>query len=232
MSQITGRVDLMPDKFDLLIQQKGMRILWEQAMICHCYEPNTGQPEFTCPTCHGTGFIYFDAKETVALSTNLSGKKDFDNIGMAERGTAYVTSLTKDLMGYHDRLTFLDFKCKYSQLVTFYNGQTPNLNRYIEDVMRLQDSEMTYVLGEHFKISDNKVSLEWIDPDTEPLNGSRMGILLVTKPRYHVIDIMHELRATQVKYNNPTEEFKELPKQYMIKREDFIYETSRDTSSY
>jgi LysM repeat protein len=76
------------------------------------------------------------------------------------------------------------------------------------------------------------VSLEWIDPDTEPLNGSRMGILLVTKPRYHIIDIMHELRATQVKYNSPTEEFKELPKQYMIKREDFIYETSRDTSSY
>lgn len=247
------RVDFYVDQYDEIILQKGMRTLWEEAMTCYCLSVDTGQPDFNCTTCSGSGYIYAPPKETKVLTSGLTGKFDLATIGMVQKGTAYVTALSTVLMGYHDRLTFPDFKSKYSQTVTFCDGKSTRLHRPAKKIIRCLTSVAEYIpieaksvegnidnvadtaqLMPDFKISEDGLYIEWVNIETWPADDSRAAILYMTGPSYVIDDITHELRATYVKFKQNTDTFKELPKQYSLKREDFVYEynNGRLTSEY
>ena len=229
------RVDLYAEQYDELIRQKGMRVLWEEAMACYCLNKDTGQPDFNCQMCSGSGFIYSAPKETKVVTTGLTGRFDLETIGMIQKGTAYATALSSDLMGYHDRLAFPDFNGKYSQTVTFTDGKSPKLHRPAKRIIRCMtavaefipfvDSDpVTGIPQPDFKISEDGFTIEWVNLETWPPDGTRAALLYVTNPSYIIDDITHELRATFVKYKQVENVFVELPKQYSLKREDFIYE--------
>lgn len=219
------RVDFYSDMFDQMVEEKGMVVDWYEAMMCHCYNESTGQPDFTCKVCKGSGFIYLPPITTKVLATSLSGKMDFENIGVIQRGTAYITSLSKDLMGYHDKIVFPDFNSKYSQLISFTSdGVSERTYKPIKDVKKLISPEGEYVKDIDFVVTDDNYRLKWINPE-KSVPYHKATILYVTPPSYIIIDLIHELRATWVKFKKPKDTFVELPKQYVIKREDFIYDT-------
>lgn len=54
-----------------------------------------------------------------------------------------------------------------------------------------------------------------------------MSLLYLTTPSYIVVDLLHELRGTMSDRNSGgSETFRELPKQYKLQREDFIYKVN------
>lgn len=222
------RVDFLINDFDKLIKEKGMNVLWEEAMLCSCLA-HTGQPDYNCPHCKGSGFVYLEPKETIVASTKLVGKKVFDDIGMRETGTAYITSLSTVLLGYHDRLTFVDYNAKYSQTIHIKYGKSLKLKRKIKSIIAVKYKDLFINLEDveiindgwgiklpHDVISEYKSKGKADDPNDFPVS-----ILYITSPVYSIVDITHELRATSIGTSN---NFKELPKQYQIKREDFTYE--------
>lgn len=200
-----------------------MKVNWEEAIICDCIGQESGQPDFNCKFCGGTGFIYKPAVETVVISTSLNDvNKGFENIGLIEAGTAYVTSLSTILFGYHDRITFTEFSSKYSQPINILNGKSKILKRPIKSIVSLQRQNQFFNL-EDFEICNNGWNIKCVNEALLEKYGKNfaMSILYVTNPIYCVADIMHELRATQLKSAGI---FAELPKQYKIKREDFYFE--------
>lgn len=224
------RVDFYPvEQFDRLVETKGFPVLWQEATFCYCVDSLSSQPNYDCPICKGLGFIYSSGVETVVAMTNIQGKQDFlANIGIVERGTAYVTTLSKDLMGYHDRLTFTDFNSKYSQLLKLEeNGVTESTHKKVKRVLNLFSEgcpEGGWVSGTHFKVSEDGWSIEWLDDSTlADVIGKRLSILYVTSPSYLISDVIHELRATYVQFKRPVPAIDELPKQFVATREDFAY---------
>jgi hypothetical protein len=230
MTNTLPRADIDVDKFDQLIQHQGMRVLWEEAIMCDCVS-DTHQPDYNCKICYGSGFIYLPPVQTVVASTSLNGNRNFDTIGMRETGTAYITTLSKDLMGYHDRLTFIDFSSKYSQTIQFKFGKSKPLKRPVKELLMARRKNDIFSVKKDFTIINDGWNLQCSDELlTKYGDDFVITLLFVTAPIYSILDVVHELRATFIKDGYPQPVFRELQKQFMIKREDFIYGKRKDNS--
>lgn len=215
------RADFKASSFDTLIQQKGYRVIWQQGMLCSCYTESSGQPDYGCMACKGKGYLYFGDTETRALVTSISGNKDQGKIGLDEVGGAYLTPLSTDEVGFRDRFIFQDFVMKYSQLMMYSEGH--NFFRYpVMDMVSVRKLNTVYHRGLDFELSKDGSYLEWTkEPQLYP--GEQYSVLYTTRPVYIAINPVHELRGTYTMYKGGgIENFVHLPKQFQIKREDFI----------
>ena len=148
---------------------------------------------------------------------------------LREPGTAYVTPKADIIMGYKDRLSFPDFKCKFSEVIHWnYEddgfGVSPKTYRDIRDVIFLADENYEYEKNIDFVVTEDNYHIKFINPEqAKKHDGKNMSFLYYTTPSYLVDDLLHEIRSTMSDRNLPKETFIELPKQYRIIREDFIY---------
>lgn len=216
------RVDIDSPIFDNMVVQKGYKVLWEQGILCSCMAKDSGQPDYLCVGCKGKGYLYINAKETRAMVTSISGRKEQERIGLNELGSAYLTSLSTDRVGFRDRFTFRDFTMKYSQLV-MRGGDTEDdfLDYPVKDIICIMVLGVTYLPDTDFVITEDGRHVHWLVPALS--TGTSYSILYYTIPVYIVINPIHELRGTySMKGNGGVELFEDLPKQFQIKREDFI----------
>lgn len=215
------RADFKPEAFDTLISQKGYRVIWQQGMFCSCYDGTSGQPHYGCPTCKGKGYIYFGDEETRVIVTSINGTKEQGKIGLDEVGSAYLTPLSTDNVGFRDRFIFQDFVMKYSQVVEYSEGV--NMMRYpVMDMVAVRHLNTHYRRGIDFELSRDGTELTWTIPPTMK-DGDRYSVLYTTRPVYIAINPVHELRGTYTMHKGKgLERFVQLPKQFQIKREDFI----------
>lgn len=217
-----ARADFKAETFDIIIRQKGFRIKWEQGMFCSCISNDTGQPDYNCPICKGKGYVYFDPTETKVIVTSISGRKDQERIGINEQGTAYMTPLSTDFVGFRDRITFLDFQVKFSEVITRSDTDLDELSYNAFSTIALRNLGTTYKRGVDFDITKSGSHIQWIKEDLiSP--GTRYSILYMINPVYIAINPIHELRGTYSMLKGGGEEyFIQLPSQYQIKREDFL----------
>ena len=224
-----ARVNLYEELYHDLIVNRGIDCIWERAAVCSCMNRNTGQPDFTCPICEGSGFRYLQGKQIRVAITALNSDYMQDTLMLREPGTTYCTPLADIIMGFRDRLTFPDFKCTFSEVIKWNFEEdgyciSPRTYRNIKQVIFLADDKYEYEHGIDFEITEDTYHLRWLNEDTaNVIDDTNMSILYYTTPSYLVEDLLHELRATMSDRNTPEETFRELPKQYQLKREDFSY---------
>lgn len=214
-----ARVDFYANEFDRAIYQKGANALWEKASLCSCLDKSTRQPDFTCLACRGKGYLYFDPQKIRAVVSSISGDKNQSPIGILDVGTTLMTTASGDHVGFRDRLTFVDFETPYSQVLEYDSSGTKLKYACVELVA-------AHVVGK--RVPDDKITLSddkrilTIDESFGLTDGEQFSVLYRIQPTYIVIDIPHELRGSFVKFGNPDEEWKVLPRQFMIKREDLL----------
>lgn len=227
-------VQLFGSEFDSLIKSHGIKCKYYPAIVCECITKDSQQPQFTCPHCGGSGFRYLPPIDTRVVVTSFSSKYNHEIMNFREAGTAYATPQPDLIMGFHDRLVFPDFKCKYSERLWISKDSlvTSKSYRNIVDVVTIAKGDMEFEPGIDYEISEDGYHIEFHKPIGELMNDTDLddevaiSILYYTNPSYLVCDLLHELRAHYNRRYVPSEEFEELPKQYLIKREDFIYEVS------
>ena len=167
---MAGRVNLYEEEFDTLIKDRGHRALWERAAVCSCVSRDSGQPDFTCPICGGSGYRYLPPKEIVVAVVSFASKYEINSLELREPGTAYATPKADVIMGYKDRLRFPDFKCTFSEILHWNEaedgrGISPKTYRSIKDVIFLADDEYEYEAGVDFEISKDGYHLEWMNEE-------------------------------------------------------------------
>lgn len=226
-----ARVNLYESEFDTLIKDRGIDAEWEQAVVCNCVSRDSGQPDFTCPICGGSGYRYLKPVQTRIAVTSLTGSYKMETLELREPGTAYITPKSSVIMGYHDRVRFPDFRCKFSEVLHWSNadgkGISPQTYRNIKKVLFLADDQYEYEEGTDFEVTEDGYHLRWLNHDMlDQLDGKNLSLLYYTTPSYLVIDLLHELRGTFSDRKSPTETFRELPKQYKLQREDFMYKVN------
>lgn len=226
---MAARVNFYEEDINKLVIDRGHNCVWEQAVVCNCVSRDTGQPDFTCPTCGGSGYRYLQSKDIKAAVMSFNSKFEMANLQLREPGTAYVTPPADVIMGYKDRLRFPDFLCKFSEVVHWNQkedgvGISPKTYRNIKKVEFLADSEYEYECGVDFEITEDGYHIRWLNKEyLSKLDGRNMSLLYYTTPSYLVDDLLHELRGTLSDRKVEGESFREFPKQYRIVREDFIY---------
>jgi len=221
-SAMAARADINPQLFDLAIMQKGYRIRWEQGMFCSCADISSGQPNYVCPACNNKGYIFFNPTEIRALVTSISGSKDQNNrVGLDELGTAYLTPISTDKVGYRDRFTFLDFTIKFSEIIRGGNTLKHMLRYPAKKMLSVRILDKQYEQGVHYDLSEDGWYIKWREM---PAYGDlTYSVLYTTNPVYIAIGPIHELRGTYtLKQGQGREVFLQLPDQYQIKREDFM----------
>jgi hypothetical protein len=146
---------------------------------------------------------------------------------LKESGTVYATPTSDTIMGFHDRLVFPNFKCKYSERLVFKRGEDTSSETYrnIVSVDTLMVNNLVLEFEKDFIVTEDGYHIKLLTPVEELTDEDtlHMGILYYTNPSYLVEDLLHELRATYTERNVPKETYKELPKQYKLVREDFVY---------
>ena len=219
-----ARADFKPELFDHTIRQKGMAIDWEQAMFCSCIDIESGQPDYSCPYCNGKSYIYTEPKRTKAVITSINGRKEQDKQGLGEYGTAYLTPLSSDFVGYRDRFTFPDFKIKYSQLIDIdcYEGKSNRTLYPMLDVLVVQQNGVQLRESIDFDVSEDRRTIQLT---RGCVAEGRFSVLYTMHPVYIAMGPIHELRGTYLMKNGGGQEyFVALPSQFQIKREDFLSE--------
>lgn len=79
-------------KFEDLIRRRGRVVKWREAVICSCWNLNSGQPQYECKACKGLGYTYADPIEDLALIMSITHSKEFeDTTGVFEIGDAIMT---------------------------------------------------------------------------------------------------------------------------------------------
>ena len=231
------RADFKPELFDSAIMQKGFNVIWEQGMLCSCHDPISGQPDINCTCCKGKGYMYINPKKTRVLVTGLKAPRVQDHIGLDDIGSCYITCLTEDNVGYRDKFTFPDFTIKYCETLLVDRGKksqeeseylisidTGKTRYEIIDVVSLRVLDKEYIRTVDFDISPDKRHIIWMNDEIE--DGIRYSLLYTVHPVYIVMNPIHELRGTytvtNTKFMQAPPRFIPLPKQFQIKREDFI----------
>lgn len=154
---------------------------------------------------------------------------------LREPGTTYCTPLSDVIMGYHDRLTFSEFKCVFSEVIKWDHtedgyGVSHKTYRNVKAPIFLGDTEYEYENNVDYEITEDRFHIRWLNPEyASKIDKTNMSFLYYTMPTYLVNDLLHELRATMSDRNTPKETFRELPKQYQLKREDFVYNIKKPT---
>ena len=226
-----ARVNIYEEEINQLVRDRGQVCDWERAAVCHCVTYDSGQPNFVCKTCGGSGYRYLAPKRIKVAVSSLNSQVEQESLELREPGTAYITPTDDVIMGYKDRLKFPDFRCLFSEVIHWTEenprGISPKTYRNITEVVFLADDQYEYESGVDFEITEDSHHIRWLNKDIiNNLTGKNMSILYYTTPSYLVIDLLHELRGTLSDRNSAGETFRELPKQYRIKREDFIYNIS------
>jgi hypothetical protein len=137
------RSDFKPSEFDQAILTKGYRMYWSRAAICPCRNnEQTDQPDPTCGTCRGYGYLYFlpdpalpsapkdaegneivlnDAGDGVmiwVLMTQLTQDVQvFEKFGEWIFGLTRCSTQPENRLGYRDRLVSVDSEMVWAQLV-------------------------------------------------------------------------------------------------------------------
>lgn len=79
-------------KFEDLIRRRGRIVKWQEAIICSCWNLDSGQPQYGCQACKGLGYTYAQPIEDLALVMSVTHNKEFEeSAGVFEVGDAIMT---------------------------------------------------------------------------------------------------------------------------------------------
>jgi hypothetical protein len=79
-------------KFEQMIARRGRSVSWKQAILCSCWNMNSGQPNYACQACGGKGYTYETPVTEIALVMSITQNKEFDDsAGVFEIGDAVMT---------------------------------------------------------------------------------------------------------------------------------------------
>lgn len=219
--------------FDAAIVEKGYKIYQERAVTCPCgKEPGHANP--SCPYCGGTGYFYIEPTETIGLITGVNVNTKYRQWTLDNAGTIAVSTFDEGLnFSFFDKITF---KEKYSifsenRVMRIANGVTFTWLSFkpkqIYSVYVLVNGKMEKVdASDYMMIPDNNEYALFFTPEAKIPANTIVSVYYKHYIQYNVIDLPHELRASNKTDDNGNLEKIDLPVQAIARRANFIFSES------
>lgn len=230
--------------FDQLLNNRGIRFVHRKSMPCpnlKSLSDNSHDPD--CEYCDNSGIMYFKEEEIFGAWASNTLQKLFEVQGVWEVGTAIVSFPTEYKSGEQadfktfDQLVIPDFEVRLDDIIEY--EPTPNrrqrirypINR-IECMSSIVNGQIKiYEAGVDYNLVDGDI--EWVqgrEPTYNPASetGEVISLNYATNPVYTVLNVMHELRATQEMGSDGVKKARRLQQQVLVKRDFLVQEDSRD----
>jgi hypothetical protein len=206
------RIDFRIEDFVRVIKQHGQRVMWRQAMLCTCQNPETRHALVTCTICQGLGTRYVAPLEIQAVFQQHDKKtKIYERFGMWEQSLAMCTLEAQYRLAYRDSLELLDALSSYYEVLV--KGDRRAYKKVLpanRDVARYRIKHVTQMivqpyperrgasreilpeLGIHYEVQDGQIV--WLARGENIPNGSLVSIRYDYNPVYLVLNMPHATR--------------------------------------
>jgi len=219
------RADFRLNEYIRAIEAKGYRLAWSRTCQCPCVSINdqTDQNDPNCPLCDGQGWIFFKPEAAVSnekvigpldeiqtkfvgdhaaiihgILTGISVKLNVhDQFGPWMEGTSQLTVRPENKMGYYDRVTCLDTRIVYSQIIKRPEGALFKTKYPVVQSNILRDLTHIYVEGTDFDIVVGDITWK---AGKGPTVGTPVVCHYLTHPTFRVIEHPHAVRTTLDKF--------------------------------
>ena len=203
--------------FDAAIWNKGYTVIRETAIECPC-KTNNNAPLETCSNCLGTGWLFINPIQTMAIMHSLNKNTEYKEWSPELLGTASCTVMDDNKLGFMDKITLtnsggenpLPNESIFSEVKTL---RTSGTNKFIflaykpteiEDVFIFAGSgnKLTRLSSDDYSIrEENNYVIEFDYAFPVGFNGS-ISIRYRHQVQYLVLDIPHDVRGSKIKDSN------------------------------
>ena len=187
------------EKFAELLRAQGYPVIWEKAVHCPFRRgPNPRDHDINCPSCDGSGFVYYDAVPTRMLFQSIKLSENYYAYGRHDSGTSMVTALPGHHVSFWDRLTLVEAETRFTELVY----RDPNV---LSDRLKFNPTRVDHVIwadraGKSQVLTNFEVStdlgLVWLGTQ-RPDDRDYYSVSYFHRPEYKVIDLVHQIRQAQ-----------------------------------
>lgn len=110
------QANLIKSAFDQLVWNKGYEVIKEHCLRCPCKGKATGQ-QSNCRNCGGSGYVFINPTATRMVITSMNVSNQFKEWSEERVGTSQITCLQEEELGFMDRITVLDSKAIFSEVL-------------------------------------------------------------------------------------------------------------------
>ncbi len=227
-TQTYNRVDFEESEFDILIEQKGRRVMIEKSCVCPC-KSSVSNHLSTCKNCGGTGIFFISREETKIVIQGMNVSLEYKPWSEEVAGMVNITCKNKEKLNYLDRITVLDAESVYDEVLHFKESEetVPRMFSFtVYNVKRVMYCAMfqgistphkILVEGTDYTITDNKVFLDaqYTEEDIS------VTIKYCHEPAYYVMELRRETMDSY-KYVEGKDKLIHLPTSAIGKRANYV----------
>ncbi len=214
------RVDLSPEAFDRLIEQKGIEVKIYRSMYCPKVKSVDGaEHEFDCTLCNGSGFIDLDPICVKAFIQN-QGLETLAHVeGFVQGNTVALSFPIGVEIQYFTKIELVNQPDIYFHRILRKVGSEVDILKYrAKRVNVLVDfNNIRYFQDQDFKIDQNG-NIDWTGGARKPADNVIYTIHFEIAVQYRAVTAMHANRFTQSKVPGGIE-FIKMPEQWMCVKE-------------
>lgn len=214
------RVDLSPEAFDRLLEQKGMEVKVYRTTYCPKVKSVDGaEHEIDCSMCNGSGFVDLDPICVKAFIQN-QGLETLAHVeGFVQGNTVGISFPIGVEIQYFTKIEIVDQPDIYFQRVMRTPGSTVDILKYRAKRVNivLDYDNVRYFQDQDFKLDQNG-NLDWTGGARVPADNKILTIHYETSVQYRAVTAMHANRFTQSKVPGGVE-FIKMPEQWMCVKE-------------
>lgn len=215
------RVDVNPEAFDRLIEQKGVNVKVYRSMYCPNVKSVDGaEHEIDCTLCQGSGYIDLDPIVTKSF-LQTQGLEKIEGQGGYHDGNTVLASFQIGIeLQYWTLIELCDYTDIYYQRLIRREGFDIDNLKYkacrMNAVIDRQGNR--YYQDQDFKLNPNG-SILWTGT-RRPEDGEVYTVHYEKHSQFRAVKAMHANRFTQYKASGqPEVEHIKLPEQWMISKE-------------
>ena len=243
---VSARVDFKNEKFNILIEQKGLKLTHHFAVKCSCIREVSGSALPNCDICDGVGFTFHGEHILKGVIQAINFNPKIQQYSEINLGTAMLTTRYTDRLGWYDKIVIDDGETMFSEnvfpiirgtglaqkcsgLLTYAPidylqplGSNVTMRAFLY-VNTTTQTELTYLTDYTFSgremILSNTLRDALIASEQDKYY---IGVRYKHKPEYIVMDIQKNIRNTLVMGVGDVEELKHLPIHCTIKKTHYL----------
>lgn len=236
--------------FNSAVKEHGYRVWTETALTCPCKGRSSGHALIDCLNCFGSGWFFFNKKETVLMIQSLNTiNSKFKEYNKALTGYGVASSISNQSLGYMDKITMFDQIMEHRQLVRLRKSNDGSATYgYLEFEPKLIKSAFLFDGAENplrelrsgvdFDVDVNKITLkgnvlteiplERVDPHLNRFLDVSLAIVFKHHPVWHVMDASRSFSAAiNKRCDTGTFEQKEMPLRYVVAQPQYMPEAPK-----
>lgn len=225
------------DLFDASLWQKGYECKVSKAIECPCRGGNENMALPSCQNCGGRGWVFINETLTNALITGVNRDTKYKQWSQELVGNVSITLRDIEQAGFMDRITLLDEVAVFSEIrkIIQFNENNFIFLSYeignVEDIFIFigDDQELVRLDESQWSLNpNNKYSLTF---ENSVLTESTNGVVSVRykhKVQYHILDIPHVIRSSNITNKLGQLEKIKLPNNYVARLAHYVLRPNSD----